>query len=40
MVLRDWEESLKPESVSQIYQELEKANSASIKAAEWNKSVK
>lgn len=40
MVLRDWEESLKPESVSQIYQELEKANFASIKAAEWNKSVK
>lgn len=40
IVLRDWEESIKPSPVSQVYKELENANIASIHAAEWNKSVK
>lgn len=40
IVLRDWEESIKPSPVSQVYKELENANIASIHAAEWDKSVK
>lgn len=40
ITLRDWEDAMKPSPVSEVYKEISKANTASIHAAEWNKSIK
>lgn len=39
IAIRDWEQQMKPSPVSELYKEIERANNASIHAAEWNKTV-